>query len=99
MMLIGSEVKRPVPTLCVTHHRSLPLRKQSVKRHVAGCENTQVAVHRQNVLIFFQCFGDTYRNGLLTNTTKPFADLILSQQNEHLLLNHPGLENSLKELF
>ena len=79
-MLVGSEVKRPVATLCEPHAGSLPLGKESFKRDLSPREDTQVPVHRQDVLVTLKRCRNTNRNCLLPDAAEPFADLSLPQE-------------------
>ena len=49
-------------------------------------------MHGKNVLIFLKRLGNTYRYCLLTDTTKPFTDFILPQQDEHFFFYEAGPE-------
>ena len=56
-------------------------------------------MHRQDILVIMKRHRCPYGNRFLSDTTKPFADLVLPQQNKHFLFNHPWSEQAVEELF
>jgi hypothetical protein len=88
MMFVGAKVKRAVATLRVAHRRSLPLRKETIKRQVAPGEDAEVAVHGENVFIGLKGLRNSYRYRFLADAAKPFADAVLPEENQHLFFDH-----------
>src|ERR1044072_9135204 len=88
MILRISKMKTEHAPFAVTALATLPLHQQFMQRHMPACKYAQVTVQGQYPLIFCQRLGNTHGYCLLTNTTKPLADLTLPQQNQHLLFDH-----------
>src|SRR5688572_25411103 len=77
MMFVRTKMERSISAFCIAHQRALPLSKQSFKRHFSACKDAQIPMHRQNVFILVQGLRYSHSNGFLSNSTKPFTDLIL----------------------
>ena len=95
VMFFGSEMKRPVPPFGKAGNFSLELGKQPAERNTSPCKNTQVSVHGKYVLVVFQGAYTSYGNRFLTNSGKPFADLILPKEDKHLFFYHPWFQKLL----
>ena len=92
-----TEVEAAVAALGEALTAALPLRKQLAEFHAAVGEDAEVAVQRQDVVLFLQGHGGAYRNGLLADAREPFADLALAQEDEHLVLDHAWQQDATVE--
>ncbi len=70
---------------------------EPVERHVAPGKHPEIAVQGEDELVFQQRGGRTHRDSLLADARKPLAHLALAQQEEHLLLDHAGLDQAAVE--
>src|SRR5690606_30294585 len=98
MIILGSKMERTIASLCKAIGLSLPLTKQSVQRDISGRKNTQITVHWQDVFVSLQRHRHTHRNGLLSNTGKPFGYFALTYKNQHLFFNQSRLQHVLIKL-
>ena len=90
MVFIGAKMKRPLPALAEACLAALPLHKQFIERHFAGCKYTQISVHGHDVFIGIQRQGSAHSNSFLPYTAEPLTDFPLPEEYQHLFLNHAG---------
>src|SRR5690349_20151590 len=90
MMLPVSKMKTSFTAFTVSILRSLPLFEKFMQWHITHRKYAKVPVQRHDPFIGMQRHCCTYRNSFLSNTTKPFGNSSLPQQDQHFFFNQPG---------
>ena len=84
----AAEVEAPVSPIGKSMFFALKLGKQAIQGHTTGCENPEVAMHREDELVFRHGGCNSHGDCFLTQPAEPLADFSLPQLRHHFLLNH-----------
>lgn len=68
-----------------------------MERNVAGSEYPEISVERKNVIGFAEGHRGTDGDRFLADAGEPFAQLSLTEKDEHLFFDHPGEKNAFEQ--
>ena len=97
-LLERAEVERAVAALREAALAAEQLPEQLRQVEVAAGEDAEVAVHRQDVVVRLERGDDARRDRLLADAREPLRQPALAQEDQHLLLDHPGQEDRAVEV-
>jgi hypothetical protein len=88
---LGAKMEAPVAPLGKARPLALPLCEQPVQGYFPARKHAQVSVHGEDVLIFIEGMGHPYGEGFLAKPAKPLGKFSLTEEDQHLFLDHTGL--------
>ena len=97
-LLEEAEVEGAVAALGEAAVLAEELAEETGEVELPGGEDAQVPVHGQDPVVGLERRGHAHRDGLLADAGEPLREPALAEEEQHLLLDHPGQEQGAVQL-